>query len=79
MKIKIIKQTNICGKLVRIGDICDTAFINPRDLRTLLNCGCAVEYTAQAKPAIVETATVEPKVETANAAPQTRGKNKRRR
>ena len=79
MTIKIIKQTNICGKLVRVGDICDAAFINPRDLRTLLNCGCAVEYTAPAKPAIVETATAEPKVETANAEPKKRGKSKRRR
>ena len=73
MKIKIVKRTNINGRIVNIGDECDASFINPADLRTLLNCGCAqiVKETA-----LVETADATPATETADHAPKAKRKGR---
>ena len=49
MKIRIIKKTNINGAIVNIGDEAETAFIAPNDVRTLLNCGCAVVVKEEQK------------------------------
>ena len=74
MKIKIIKRTNINGKVVNIGDVCDVSFIAPQDLRTLLNCGCAVVVKYAPK---VETADAKTPTETADAAPTPKKKAKK--
>lgn len=69
MTIKIVKRTNINGKVVNIGEVCDTAFMAPQDVRTLLNCGCAVVVKDAPK---VETADAQTPPETADAAPKTK-------
>lgn len=74
MTIKIVKRTNINGKVVNIGDVCDASFIAPQDLRTLLNCGCAVVIKDAPK---VETADAQTPPETADAAPKTAKKAKK--
>lgn len=74
MKIKIIKRTNINGQTVEIGEVCDTAFMAPQDVRTLLNCGCAVLVKDAPK---VETADAKTPPETADAAPKTTKKAKK--
>lgn len=74
MKIKIVKRTNINGKVVNIGDVCDVSFIAPQDLRTLLNCGCAVVTKDAPK---VETADAKTPTETADAAPAPKKKAKK--
>ena len=74
MTIKIVKRTNINGKLVNIGDVCDASFIAPQDLRTLLNCGCAVVVKDAPK---VETADAKTPTETADAAPAPKKKAKK--
>lgn len=73
MKIKIVKRTNINGRVVNVGDECDASFISPADLRTLLNCGCArvVKETAT-----VETADATPATETADHAPKAKRKGR---
>lgn len=74
MKLKIVKRTNINGKVVNIGDVCDASFIAPQDLRTLLNCGCAVVVKDEPK---AETADAATPPETADAAPALRKKAKK--
>ena len=64
MKIRIIKRTNINGAIVNIGDEADTAFISPNDVRTLLNCGCAVIVKEEQK---IETKEANPRTEKAVA------------
>lgn len=74
MKIRIVKRTNINGKVVNIGDVCDVSFIAPQDLRTLLNCGCAVVLKDAPK---AETADAKTPTETADAAPAPKKKAKK--
>ena len=74
MTIKIVKRTNINGKVVNIGEVCDTAFMAPQDVRTLLNCGCAVVVKDAPK---VETADAQTPPETADAAPKPQKKAKK--
>lgn len=74
MKIRIIKKTNINGAIVNVGDEADTAFIAPNDVRTLLNCGCAVVVKDAPK---VETADAKTPTETADAVPTPKKKAKK--
>lgn len=74
MKIKIVKRTNINGQTVEIGEVCDTAFMSPQDVRILLNCGCAV--VVKDAPA-AETADAQTPTETADAAPAPKKKAKK--
>ena len=74
MKIKIVKRTNVNGQTVEIGEVCDTAIMAPQDVRTLLNCGCAVVVKEAQK---TETADAQTPQETADAAPKTQKKAKK--
>lgn len=89
MKLKITRDTNICGKFVRSGAVVDASFIAPNIVRTLINCGAAVEfiaaasgYGAKVSPATdnngVELADNKPATETANLAPKSAKKPARK-
>ena len=89
MKLKITRDTNICGRFVRAGAVVDASFIAPNIVRTLINCGAAVEqrsdstgYGAKVAPATdftgVELADAKPATETANAAPKSAKKPARK-
>ena len=76
--IRIIKKTNINGKVVGVGQIIDDSYLAEKDVRTLLNCGCAVKHTPAPAPVrAVETAQATPATQTANAAPAKRKRGKR--
>ena len=79
MKIQIRKNTVINGKPVRMGAVCDAAFIAPRDLQILLKCGCAIVLPELKKPEQkIETATATPKIEKAVAVAKPRSRGKKR-